>query len=124
MNHQRSGWSRVADSTPARIVGESASREPLGRIMSKYMRNMRNCEAIFADRAIYRGSLGLPLMIFETAVGPGSSHGIPARRVRFGPVARSLLQRSPTVFRLPQGPSHYVPSEKCDTFDSRAYLDR
>src|ERR1035437_7051020 len=53
MNHQCSGWSRVADSTPARIVGKSASRMPLVRIMSKYKRNMRKCEAVFAERAGY-----------------------------------------------------------------------
>ena len=50
MNHQCSGWSRVADSTPARIVGKSASRMPIVRIMSKYKRNMRICEAIFTVR--------------------------------------------------------------------------
>ena len=50
MNHQCSGWSRVADSTPARIVGKSASRVPLVRIISKYKRNKRICEAIFIVR--------------------------------------------------------------------------
>src|ERR1019366_763792 len=58
MNHQCSGWSRVADSTPARIVGKSASRVPMIRILSKYRRNMRKCEAVFADRAGHTGAAG------------------------------------------------------------------
>src|ERR1019366_228490 len=43
MNHQCSGWSRVADSTPARIVGKSASRVLVVRIMSNYRRKIRIC---------------------------------------------------------------------------------
>jgi len=37
------------------LATEGHSRIPLVRIMSKYKRNMRKCEAVFANRADYRG---------------------------------------------------------------------
>ena len=50
MNHQCSGWSIVADSTPARIVGKSASRVPSEHIMRKYIRIMSIKKASILDQ--------------------------------------------------------------------------
>ncbi len=46
MNHQRSGWSSVAESTPALTEGNRASRTPLLRMMRNYRRKMRKVEQL------------------------------------------------------------------------------